>query len=364
MADGITIWTNSYERDANDVFAVQAELSQAIAGAMRVSAAGTTSSQQGGTASVEAHDLVLRGRYLNDFYTEASVRQAIDLFKKALVLDPNYADAWIGIADSWGRLSDDQVAPDEAAPHLRDALDHALALDPASAKAIALRGLFQSFYERQYDAGLRSLEQSVLRDSTDGFVGVYFGSILLATGHRDSAVAAIKRGLRLDPLAQAPLAYAVDLFRTAHADREADVACERLIELQPASVGCRPAFKLDSTRATRLLDSGSVASRNGRSLVVRARLEAIAGRRADARRDIALAIANAQAGHKYFREESYARVFALLRDKDETMRWLQRAYASNGAGIPGIPSDPDFAFLDGDVRFDALIRRIGLPRQR
>jgi tetratricopeptide (TPR) repeat protein len=364
VTDGITLWTNVYERDAEDVFAVQAELSQAIVGAMRVSLAGNTSVPQAGTASVEAHDLVLRGRYLNDRYTELSVRQAIDLFRQALALDPKYADAWTGIADSWGRLSDDFVAPNEAAPHLRDALDHALALDPTSAKALAVRGLLQAFTERKYDAALQSLEQSVLRDSMDGFVGVYFGSILLVTAHRDSAVAAIRRALRLDPLARAPLAYAIELFRRAHADREADAACERLVELSPASLGCRTAFKLDSLRATRLLDSGSVASRAGRPMVARARLEAIAGRKADARRNLALAIVEAEASHRYFREEVYTKVYALLHDKDETMRWLQRAYDSNGAGIPAIPSDADFVFLDGDPRFVGLIRKIGLPLQR
>ena len=99
-------------------------------------------------------------------------------------------------------------------------------------------------------------------------------------------------------------------------------------------------------------------------MVARAKLEAIAGRKADARRDIALAIAEAEASHQYFREEVYAKVYALLRDKDETMRWLQRAYDSNGAGIPAIPGDRDFAFLDGDPRFVGLIRKIGLPLQR
>ena len=364
VTDGLTLWTNVYERDTRDVFAVQAELSHAIAGAMRVSLAGTSASLQAGTASVEAHDLVLRGRYLNDRFDEPSVRHAIDRFRQALALDPRYADAWTGIADSWGRLSDDHVAPNEAAPHLRDALDHALALDPASAKALALRGLSAAFYERKFDAALTSLEQSLLRDSTDGFVGVYFGEILLATAHRDSAVAAMQRALRLDPLATEPLRYAIDLFRRAHADREADAACERLIELSPASVRCRPAFKLDAARATHLLDSGSVASRAGRGLVARARLEAVAGRKADARRDIARAIAEAEASHRYFRAELYAKVYALLRDKDETMRWLEKAYEANSAGVPAIPSDPDFAFLDGDPRFMGLVKRIGLPVQR
>ena len=102
----------------------------------------------------------------------------------------------------------------------------------------------------------------------------------------------------------------------------------------------------------------------GFAVLARARLEAIAGRKVEARRDIALAIAEAEASHRSFREEVYAKVYALLHDKDETMRWLRRAYNSNGAGIPAIPSDRDYAFLDSDPRFASLIRKVGLPLQR
>jgi tetratricopeptide (TPR) repeat protein len=364
-SDGLTLWSDSYERDANDVFAVQAELSQAIASALRVSISGEEVARNIGTKNVQAHDLVLRGRFLNDVYTEASLRQAIARFQQALALDSTYADAWAGIAESWTRLADDFIAPHEALPYVREAVARAEALDPTSATVMAQRGSLAIQYDRDYATGMRLLERALRADSTDTGTFLLYATGLQFTAHPDSSRAVLQRALRLDPLS--PLltrAAAFTLSRLGDTSG-ARTACERAIELQPTNADCRLDQEFWAGRGARYVDSLRAVTHD--SSYGRLRLaffEASASQMASARRSVEVVLANARAHHRYMREVNIAASYAAMGDKEETLRWLERAYASDAGNVAIIPSMREFRLLDGEPRFEMLIRKIGLPKIR
>ncbi|HEX3275380.1 MAG TPA: serine/threonine-protein kinase, partial [Gemmatimonadales bacterium] len=154
VADEALLWSRRYDVTEKELYPLQDSAAAAIASALGVGLArrpgpGLAAHR---TANPEAHDLVLRGQFLTEQLTEAGLHQAIALFQRAAALDSGYADPWNGIAQAWFFLADSYLAPRAAVPPMQAALDQALALDPTSAPAHALRGSLLATYLRQYPA--------------------------------------------------------------------------------------------------------------------------------------------------------------------------------------------------------------------
>jgi len=148
VQSGYTLWTETYDRQLEDVFAIQDEISRAIVEALKLKLVGKEQPLVvPTTTNLEAYTLYLRGRYLCNKYTDPDLRRAIDIFEQALVKDPGYAKAHAGIADSWSRLADDWVPPSEAYPRAKQAALRALELDPSLPEALTSLGRVQCWYE-------------------------------------------------------------------------------------------------------------------------------------------------------------------------------------------------------------------------
>jgi TolB-like protein len=138
---GYHLWSEKYDREIDDVFAVQDEIARAIVEALRVTLTGDRGGRlaEAGTDDIEAYSLYLQGRFYFNKYTEADLRRSIELYQQALAKDPGYARASAAIAFVWTGLADDWVAPKEAYPQARAAALQALALDSTlSAGHVAL----------------------------------------------------------------------------------------------------------------------------------------------------------------------------------------------------------------------------------
>ena len=157
VADEAVLWSQRYDVTEKDLYALQDSAATAIASALGVGLGRRDDPALAAhrTANPEAHDLVLRGQFLTEQNTEASLHQAIALFERAAALDSTYADPWNGIAQARCFLADTYLAPRAAVPPMSAAIDKALALDPRSAWAHALKGSLLSAYLRDYAAGER-----------------------------------------------------------------------------------------------------------------------------------------------------------------------------------------------------------------
>jgi hypothetical protein len=116
VENGYHLWSETYDRQLEDVFAIQDEISRAISEALKLRLGSDAGQLVVPSKNIEAYNLYLKGRFFFNKFTEQGLRKALDLFQHALLQDPGYARAYAGIADVWCNLADDWVAPDEAYP--------------------------------------------------------------------------------------------------------------------------------------------------------------------------------------------------------------------------------------------------------
>ena len=121
VESGYHLWSETYDRQLEDVFAIQDELSRAIADALKLRLASAVDQLVVPTKNLEAYNLYLKGRFFFFRFTEPGLRKSLDFFQHVLLQEPGYARAYAGMADCWCALADDWVAPDDAYPRAKAA---------------------------------------------------------------------------------------------------------------------------------------------------------------------------------------------------------------------------------------------------
>ncbi|MEO6527565.1 MAG: protein kinase [Gemmatimonadaceae bacterium] len=360
VADGRTLWSETYAREGKDAFRMQDEIARAIAAALRVRLAGGERPAGQGTASVEAHDLVLRARYLTNLYTAPSLRRAIALYEQALALDSTYAAAWSGRGEAWIRLADDFVPASEAVPHIRTSVARALALDPTLADAHSQHASLLGYYDRNYRDAEREFTRALTLDSTLSGASADYANILTATGRADSGAAVLRRALRIDPLSPYLAFWAPRNLLYAGKLADAHAACAVAGDVS-AELGhrCRIDLLFADARYAALLDT--LRSEPAPSVRTHAYLAAALsrlGRQAEARREAALVEADAR--EHYLDERVPAQMYAVMGEPDRAIAWLERGFTSNAAILAYMNVDNLLAPLRTDPRFQAMLRRAAL----
>jgi TolB-like protein len=350
-SDGLSLWSETYERELKDAFKVQEDIARSIAAALSVKLNGNAPPLVVGTGNPEAHDLVLVGRYRGSLYTERSLREAASLFERAIALDSNYVDAWAGLAGVWGGLADDFVPANEAAPHTRRAVERAMALDSHNPSAIAQLAALKAFYDRDFAAADRLFREVFAADSTHWAASLY-AVYLNWTGHGDSAAAVLRRLQRNDPLNRFLSRFGTWILIDAGHVAEAGELCRRAIELDSTTYGdCRPFLLMRQGKYEGLLDE---FRRRGDHLRV-AELLGRMGRHDEAKREARVA---EEMIHGHIRPITVAIAWAWAGDADRAMFWLDREERENGSGLASLAFEPELDPLRKDPRFQAMVKRV------
>jgi serine/threonine-protein kinase len=202
-ANGLLVWSNSYEREVRDVFAVQDELTRDIVAALRVTLAGGRASPRPtaafGTHSLAAYDLYLRGRY---FLVQRGpgVERSIPYFQQAIALDSGFARAWAQIGTAWALLPLFVMVPrDSAMTRAHAAMDVALRLDPSSAEAHAAAGIAW-LQDSEFRRAAAEFERAIGLDSAYTYPHRPYMAVLDMLGRTDDAIAEGRHAMALDPL--------------------------------------------------------------------------------------------------------------------------------------------------------------------
>ena len=363
-SDGLSLWSDTFDGEMTDVFAVQERVARAIAEALRVQLA-SEFRVRGGTSNVEAHDLVLRARYLSDEYTLASLRQAISLFERATKLDPNYVDAWSGLAFAWFFMGDDHMPAKDAVGPGRAALAKAFALDSLNTEALVSLGTDQYYYLRDRTKAFETYRRALALDSLSERALLF-----LATGlwERKDFASAAELALRFDRLYPSSRLR----FRYMSALNHALVDGGYITE---ANQVCREARKVDLQRyggcAWALLwyqkkyAEALVACREFAPAPSFCGAETLArlGKKEEATREAEQVEARwIEPGKRgeYFDPYSLATMWAYVGDRDRTMKWLLAA-ERDGSGSLRMDVRPEFDFMRGYAPFDSLSKRVA-PR--
>jgi TolB-like protein/Flp pilus assembly protein TadD len=364
--DGSAQWSQRYDRPYKDLFALQDELSRAVAGELTAKLLpgehAATQSEHPPGGSLEAYNAYLQGRFYVSRNTEADQRKAIGYYTQATELDPRYALAWSELSRAWAGLGSGFLggAPaHEAYAKARAAADRALTLSPELAAAHLSEGdlLRLDFDWRGAEAEYRRATELAPNDSYAKFRRA---SLLATFGEVEEAIELTRDSLATEPL-QANwyewlAGYLVGLNRLDEAER----AIRRAIELQPGATKYHGQLEIIEIKRGNAQAALATAQQEppgpGQDLTL-ALARQIGGDRSAADTALKTLIDNDADVLTY----EIAWVYALRNDAKETFAWLDRARSNRDPGIELLLFDPFILRYKDDPRFAAFCRKVGLP---
>jgi len=365
VESGYHIWSETYDRQLEDVFAIQDEISRAIVDALKLQLVDTRADLVVPTTDIEAYNLYLKGRFFFNKYTESGLRRGLDFFQQALMRDTGFARAFAGIADCWADLGDDWVAPDDAYPRAKAAAARALEYDPNLADAMTSLGKVLCWYEWDFAAAARQLERAVSVNPSYAEAHYVLGTTLPAIGRLDEAIEEMRKAITLDPLS-AQFSRWLGRFLLYSRDYAGAIAQNlKTLDLDAGyfqaylDIGAAHLALGDPEQALTWWHKGQMLDSSVRSydaFIVRAL--APLSRHEEAAEILARLEEESQ--HKYLRAESLAMGYAAIGDADRAFLSLERAFQARSAGLIYLQIDPGYQSLRKDPRFGELAQRIGL----
>ena len=231
--DGAVVWSEMFDRDAQDIFAVQAEIAQAIAGALRVKL-GPVSPSRPATTDMVAHELYLKGRYFQNRVSQDDLRRSAGYFEQAIARDPRFAQAYAGLADACLLLAILGDGPREVeVSRVRAAVKQALALDSTLAEAHTSLASVLFVFDWDWPSAGREFDRAIALDPAYGLAHQRYGLYLMYLGRVGEALPVLERARALDPLAPSTSMNLGRLHLSANRASEAVPLLQAALELNP-----------------------------------------------------------------------------------------------------------------------------------
>jgi len=360
-ADGIQLWTRTFDRELKDIFAVQQEIARAVAESLKVTLLGSQERpSQIATNNVEAHNAYLQGHFHLVRRNVEDFRKAIGYYDQAIELDPEYALAYAERAEAWTLWGDLTGQRPTAYPKARSDAEKAVAIAPALAEARAALGFVRCFVDWNFADGLTELKRAKELSPTNPTANDLLARIIVYLGRFDEAERQARQAVELDPLStvtQGNLARV--LFYAGKLD-EADAAARKAAELQPAGASNHrwqvliAAQRGDGEGALR---EAQLEPDEGYRRFELAVAQYVVGDRQAADAALANLLAKAREGFAY----QIAEVYAVRGEKDKAFDWLQISFDDRDAGMLGLLVDPLLRGLRDDPRYKNLLAKLGLP---
>ena len=348
VSDGAALWADTFHESASSIFVVQDAICEriAVALAQEFGQQALPHPARLGTSDKEAYEDYLKGRYELARLTPDGMRASIDHFRRAVSRDPNYAQAWLGLANVQFRIPIAGGAPpNEYFPSAKAAAQKALEIDPTLAEGHAMLGWIAHWYEWDWSASETHFKRAIELDphDTEGHLG--YAHLLSVTGRHERALAEVRRARELSPFYLVAISLDGALLTRAQQPEEAIQRLEdarrlnehfwliRLHLTEAYLAAGRNEDALREARAARKLSGGSTFTM-AREVACLARL----GRAAEAEALVSELLQ--RAGERYVPPYDLAAAYDGLGDPDSALVWLERAYEVR---------DPKMALLGVDV---------------
>jgi serine/threonine-protein kinase len=362
-ADGTELWSRTFQRELKDIFAVQAEIADAVAQALELKLLGreNPTTKNPAPQNVEAHNVYLQGHFYFERRNLEDYRKSIGFFDEAIRLDPEYALAYAERSEAWTWIADQsgEKQRETWAIAARDA-ERAVAIAPHLAEAHSSLGWVRFFGEWKFDEGLAELRRAQELAPGSATANHLLSSVLVFLGRFPEAEKLARKAIELDPLTfQARANLGRILFYEKSYD-EAMVVAEKAAELQPTAASSH-----------RWQVCIAVVRRDGETALREAKLEPN-----EAYRDFALALAQASRDDKPAAEAALAEliakdkkiaayqiaeVYAFRGQNDKAFEWLQISFDTHDTGMLSLRIDPFLKGLRSDPRYHALLAKMGFP---
>lgn len=365
------IWTDTYTGTMDDIFDIQEKVASKIAEALRLHL--TTEEKDNlirrPTGNTAAYQLYLQGRFFWNKRNESALYTALRFFENAIEKDPEFALAWVGIADTYNLLGEyTNISRRELHPKAKSAIEKALRIDDQLPEAHISLGLLLMLNEWDWENAGREFRIGLELNPNYATGHHWYGEWLLFTGHPDEAIKEISLAVELDPVSQAILKdQGIYLYYTRQFKKGIEKA-QQTLELDPEFFAAyrllslcyhglgrfEDAMRANSVWANQIHDKA-------KSDLTLAHLLASAGRGQEARDLLSSVLADHTLANNDYR--SVALVYTALGDTDLAFEWLNKSFDRHEEALCSLLVDPKVDTLRDDPRFADLVHRIGLTQK-
>ena len=363
------LWSETYDRNLEDAFSIQSEIAKRIARALkvRVLQSETLRLEKKATGIPEAYSLYLKGRHSLNTRTEKGLKDAIQKFESSIKRDPKFALAYTGLADAYSILASyslEYVPPKEGFPKAKTSAEKALSLDDHLAEAHASLGLVKFYYEWDWNGAEAEFKKALELNPGYAQAHQYYADFVKSFGRFDEALEEMKKALTLDPLSYS---IKTGIGHVLYLSRQYDLAVDqyrKVVESDPSFVPARLWFGrpylqkgMFKEAIEQVEEAVKLSHETTVSLATLAQAFAAAGRIADAKKLLDKLLTRGT--EQYVPSYWIALVYTSMGNKDEAMKYLERAFLERSSWLVWANVEPRFDSLRSDARFASLLARIG-----
>jgi TolB-like protein/Tfp pilus assembly protein PilF len=356
--DGFHLWSETYDRPLDNIFAIQDEISAAVVSALKIELLGEA--PRVAVVDPEAYALVLKARYLYSKWGDENFAAAAEAYKQALVIDPDYAEAWAGLSVTYlSQTQSGYLDGTEGLALAREAVNRAVTLDPNLATAWARLSLIRGVFEWDWAGAEEALRRAQEIDPDDARVLGAAGQLANTMGHVDKALEYYSSVLDNDPLDMVNMYNVADMLHRMGRLADSEAAYRRLLELNPEDWGSHTQLAIIMLQQGRHQEAWEELEKEvdpqqqeyGRILTLFAQ-----GENEEANRRLDRFIEENQSWAAFL----IATIYARNEDPDQAFAWLESAYRQHDGWMVTLLKEPLFAGLHDDPRWAQIVDRMKL----
>jgi DNA-binding winged helix-turn-helix (wHTH) protein/tetratricopeptide (TPR) repeat protein len=366
VRDGVQLWGESFDKEFTDIFALEDSLSERVAQSIPLKLTGEETRRfiKRSTERPDAYEAYVKGRYFWNKRTEIGMRRGLEYFHQAIALDPTFAEAYVGVADSYGTLGlYAMLPPKEAFPAAKEAAKRALEMDDGLAEAHASLGFIHFYYDWNATDAIAEFRRALADNPNYAMAHSWYSENLAAMGRFQESVAEAQHAMEDDPLSLIIGSNAGWTLSLAGKSDEAIEVLKKAIDIDPGfprthfrlgrAYAQKKSYELAIAELERAvnLSTGDACYKGSLGYVY-----AISGRENQARK--VLQDLQSRLGQPYVPSYAIALVYAGLGENDHAMSWLQRAFDDRSTSMVYLRLDPELSSLHSDPRFEQLSHRI------
>jgi len=361
-----SLWGEQYERKMSELLGTQREIATEITNKLQLqlSGQGEEALAKQYTTNAEAYQLYLKGNYYKSKYSDEGYKKAIDYYQQAINIDPNYALAYTGIANTYLSVAEVYFPMSEGMPKAKTAVLTALKIDNSLAEAHALLGAISIWYDWDWAAGERELKRAIELDPNNAESHHQYGWYFAMTGKLDQAIAEAELAHRLAPL---DINISGDLGGFYYFSGRNDDALrqsQKTIEIDSNSgigyngLGIAYAAKRQFPEAIAAMEKAHSLDDSPWLSGFRGYVYATAGKKIEAQK--VLDELGELSKRRYVPAYNVAFIYAGLNDNDKAFELLNKGFQTH-SGLSVIKVEPSLSSLRNDPRFEDLLKRMNLP---
>ncbi|MDA4119091.1 MAG: tetratricopeptide repeat protein [Thaumarchaeota archaeon] len=363
------VWAQKYDRELEDVFAIQSDIAGKVAEALKVQLLKEQRAlfERKAPENIDAYVLYLRGRQQLGQMKKDDVKRAIGYFEEAAQKDPSYASAYTGLADSYTQMGRHQwfMRPREAFEKARSYAKKALEIDDILAEAHSSLGAIQIIFDWDWKKAEEEFRRAIQLNPNYAAAHYWYSLLLLTNGRLDEAVEEAEAAHVLDPLSRVVGMGLVQAYLFAGRYDAAIEECIRHLDIDPSypvahdflvHLYVQKGMFEDATREAEALAMVSDRKEESQAHMV---YSALASGKTEEAKNHVQGLATGPSDD-YSNPTIFMTVWSMLGDNDKAYEWLERAYQDGKVAFPSLRFSPDLKNFRADPRYDQFLKRATL----